>query len=40
MKRTQAQNWQRVFVFFKHEDEGMGPKLANRFRELAEKPAV
>jgi uncharacterized protein YecE (DUF72 family) len=26
--------WRRAFVFFKHEDEGAGPKLAARFREI------
>jgi uncharacterized protein YecE (DUF72 family) len=26
--------WERAFVFFKHEDEGAGPRLAARFREL------
>src|SRR5690606_26230894 len=27
--------WEQVYVFFKHEDEGMGPKLAGRMLELA-----
>ena len=36
MKRVQDQKWNDVFVFFKHEDEGIGPKLAARFLELAE----
>lgn len=27
--------WERLWVFFKHEDEGTGPKLAARFRALA-----
>ncbi len=27
--------WDEVFVFFKHEEEGMGPKLAARFLETA-----
>jgi uncharacterized protein YecE (DUF72 family) len=27
--------WERAFVFFKHEDEGAGPRLAARFREIA-----
>ena len=27
--------WKRTFVFFKHEDEGAGPRLAARFREIA-----
>ncbi len=35
MKRVQAQKWKDAFVFFKHEDEGVGPKLAARFLELA-----
>jgi len=34
-KRVQDQNWQNAFVFFKHEEEGMGPKMAKRFLELA-----
>lgn len=29
-----AQDWERVMVFFKHEDEGAGPRMAERFREL------
>ena len=28
-------DWDRVFVFFKHEDEGAGPRLAARFVEIA-----
>jgi uncharacterized protein YecE (DUF72 family) len=35
MKRVQDQKWKDAFVFFKHEDEGVGPKLAARFLELA-----
>ena len=31
--RVRAQAWEEVFVFFKHEDEGTGPKLAAQFRE-------
>ncbi len=30
-----SQGWERAFVFFKHEDEGAGPKMAARFTELA-----
>jgi len=26
-----AQGWERAFVFFKHEDEGAGPRMAERF---------
>jgi len=29
-----AQPWKAVYVFFKHEEEGTGPKLAKRFLEL------
>jgi len=32
--RIQAQDWQDAFVFFKHEDEGTGPKLAARLLAL------
>ena len=35
MKRVQGQKWKEAFIFFKHEDEGVGPKLATRFIELA-----
>ena len=31
--RIQSQPWSDVWVFFKHEDEGTGPKLAARFHE-------
>jgi uncharacterized protein YecE (DUF72 family) len=33
-KRVQAEKWKDAYVFFKHEDEGTGPKLAARFLEL------
>jgi uncharacterized protein YecE (DUF72 family) len=33
--RLKAQNWNEVYVFFKHEDVGAGPKLASRFLKLA-----
>jgi uncharacterized protein YecE (DUF72 family) len=33
-ERIRAQPWQQVMVFFKHEDEGIGPALAARFRAL------
>jgi uncharacterized protein YecE (DUF72 family) len=33
-KRIKAQNWSKAFVFFKHEDEGTGPKLAAQFIKL------
>jgi len=30
-----ALDWRRAFIFFKHEDEGAGPRLAARFREIS-----
>ena len=35
IKRIKAQKWKDTYVFFKHEDEGTGPKLAARFISLA-----
>lgn len=35
--RIQAQNWKNTFVFFKHEDEGTGPKLAAQFVALSKQ---
>jgi len=37
IKRIEAQEWETTFVFFKHEDEGTGPKLAAEFLKLAGK---
>jgi len=34
MRRVQKQTWIDAFIFFKHEDEGLGPKLAAKFLEL------
>ena len=34
-RRIRAQKWKNVFVFFKHEDEGTGPKLAAQFIKLS-----
>lgn len=34
-QRVKSQNWKTAFVFFKHEDAGMGPKFGKRFLELA-----
>lgn len=34
-KDIAKQKWNEAFIFFKHEDEGKGPKLAQRFLELA-----
>ena len=36
MKRVTDQKWKDSFIFFKHEDEGTGPKLAAQFLQLAE----
>jgi len=33
--RVTQQPWEEAFVFFKHEDEGKGPALAERFLQLA-----
>ena len=35
VKRLQQQAWRDAFVFFKHEEQGQGPKLAQRFLKLA-----
>jgi uncharacterized protein YecE (DUF72 family) len=32
--RIRKTNWKDAFIFFKHEDEGKGPQMANRFLEL------
>ena len=34
MERILSQKWKRAFVFFKHEEEAKGPKMAMRFQEL------
>ena len=34
-ERASAAGWKDAYVFFKHEDEGTGPKLAARFLEIA-----
>jgi uncharacterized protein YecE (DUF72 family) len=36
IERIRSQDWDKVYVFFKHEDVGAGPTLAARFVELAE----
>ena len=36
VERVKGQNWRAAYVFFKHEDESAGPKLAQRFLELAQ----
>ena len=35
IKWTLAQKWKDTYVFFRHEDEGTGPKLATQFIKLA-----
>jgi hypothetical protein len=35
MKRIKTQKWKDTYVFFKHEDEGTGPKLAAQFIDLS-----
>ena len=37
-KRIASAGLADAFVFFKHEDEGAGPRMAERFLELAERP--
>jgi uncharacterized protein YecE (DUF72 family) len=39
LERIRAQEWEEVFVFFKHEDEATGPGLALNFRSLADAGA-
>jgi uncharacterized protein YecE (DUF72 family) len=34
VNRIKAQNWNNAYVFFKHEDEATGPKLAAKFIDL------
>ena len=36
VKRIKAQKWKDTYLFFKHEDEGTGPKLAARFIQLTD----
>lgn len=33
-ERVRETGWERAFVFFKHEDEGAGPRMAGRFAEI------
>ncbi|MGE5321144.1 MAG: DUF72 domain-containing protein [Hyphomicrobiaceae bacterium] len=35
VQRVQRQDWREAFVFFKHEEAGRGPQLAQRFSALA-----
>lgn len=34
-RRVRDQGWRDAFVFFKHEDEAKGPRMAERYRQLA-----
>ena len=36
ISRMKAQDWKHTFVFFKHEDEGTGPRLASEFINLSQ----
>jgi len=36
LAKIKAQPWEKAFVFFKHEEEAIGPEMALRFRELSE----
>jgi uncharacterized protein YecE (DUF72 family) len=36
MERVLSQEWDRAFVFFKHEEEAAGPEMAMRFQKLAD----
>jgi uncharacterized protein YecE (DUF72 family) len=38
IKKIKSQTWSEAYVFFKHEDTGMGPKLAATFLKLAGSP--
>jgi len=35
VKRVREQDWRDTFVYFRHEDQAIGPRLAKRFLELA-----
>ena len=37
IKRVRAQDWKDTFVFFKHDDEATGPKLAAQFLKLSKE---
>lgn len=40
IRKSETTGASRTFVFFKHEDEGAGPRLARRFLDLARAPAA
>jgi uncharacterized protein YecE (DUF72 family) len=35
-KKISANNWNEVYILFKHEDEGKGPKFAKKFMKVAD----
>jgi uncharacterized protein YecE (DUF72 family) len=35
MKNIRDAGWERAFIFFKHEEDGAGPRMAERFLEIA-----
>ncbi len=35
LKRTVSRDWEKVFIFFKHDEEGASPELALRFQGIA-----
>jgi uncharacterized protein YecE (DUF72 family) len=37
LRKVKSQNWQAAYVFFKHEDEGIGPRLARQFLQAISK---
>jgi uncharacterized protein YecE (DUF72 family) len=37
LRRIRQQDWRDVFVYFRHEDTGRGPRLAKRLLELARR---
>jgi uncharacterized protein YecE (DUF72 family) len=38
IKKMRQQKWEEAYVFFKHEEEGTGPKFATRFLQFLGKP--
>jgi uncharacterized protein YecE (DUF72 family) len=37
LRKVASQKWQAAYVFFKHEDEGIGPRLARQFLQAISK---
>jgi uncharacterized protein YecE (DUF72 family) len=40
LEKILSQQWEKAFVFFKHEEEAKGPETAIRFREFADSPPI